>query len=49
MRFETTYDIPNEYLRLLFKGSFLYSSALLFLFFFFASSFAFLEFERTDG
>ena len=48
MRFETTYDIPNEYLRLLFKGSFLYSSALLF-FFFFASSFAFLEFERTDG
>ena len=46
MRFETTYDIPNEYLRLLFKGSFLYSSALLF---FFASSFAFLEFERTDG
>ena len=48
MRFETTYDIPNEYLRLLFKGFFLYSSALLF-FFFFASSFAFLEFERTDG
>ena len=34
MRFETTYDIPNEYLRLLFKGSFLYSSALLFFFFF---------------
>ena len=35
MRFETTYDIPNEYLRLLFKGSFLYSSALPFFFFFF--------------
>lgn len=33
MRFETTYDIPNEYLRLLFKGSFLFSSALLFFFF----------------
>ena len=33
MRFETTYDIPIEYLRLLFKGSFLFSSALLFFFF----------------
>lgn len=40
MRFETTYDIPNEYLRLLFKGSFLFSSALLFFFFCFIICFS---------